>query len=177
MTERVLIAGAGGQGVVLIGKLLATVAVKGVPFVTFFPAYGAEVRGGVSNCQVVLSSREISSPLSETFDSMLIMNQASADLYRLKMGADCLTLLNSSLCRVEEAVPTVPIRATGIADELGDTRVANFVMLGAYLARKPLVAAADVEQELKRLLGGKSASLIELNLKALRMGIKHGREA
>ena len=174
MNERLLIAGAGGQGIVLIGKLLATAAVKDIPHVTFFPAYGAEVRGGVSNCQVILSSREIASPLSEAFDSMLIMNQASADLYRSKMGPHCLTLMNRSLCRGTESPPTVLIRATEIAEKLGDARVANFVMLGAYLARKPFVAAADIEQEFKRLLVGKSAALIELNLRAFRTGMKQG---
>ena len=79
MLERVLIAGSGGQGVVLIGRIVATVALPRVPHITFFPSYGAEVRGGTSHCQVVLSSDEISSPLSERFDSLILMNQASCD--------------------------------------------------------------------------------------------------
>ena len=64
MLERLLIAGSGGQGIVLIGRMLASVAVKNIPHVTFFPAYGAEVRGGTSNCQVVLSTKEIASPVA-----------------------------------------------------------------------------------------------------------------
>jgi len=177
MTERLLIAGSGGQGSVLIGKLLAGAAVGSTPFVTFFPAYGAEVRGGTSSCQVILSAREIASPVSETFDSMIIMNQASADFYGPKMGSDCLTLINSSLCRVAGAAPVAAIRATEIAEELGNARVANLVMLGAYLARKPLVPAGEIEREVKRLLPGGNASLIELNIKAFRAGAGAKKDA
>ena len=78
MLERLLIAGSGGQGVLTIGKILARVAVDQVPHLTFFPDYGAEVRGGTSHCEVILSSDEIASPLAETVDSCIIMNEPSA---------------------------------------------------------------------------------------------------
>ncbi|MFA7160272.1 MAG: 2-oxoacid:acceptor oxidoreductase family protein, partial [Kiritimatiellia bacterium] len=78
MLERILIGGTGGQGIVTVGKLLARAAIDAYPFVTFFPSYGAEVRGGTSSCQVILSTAEISSPLSERFDTVLAMNQQSA---------------------------------------------------------------------------------------------------
>ncbi|MCG2661765.1 MAG: 2-oxoacid:acceptor oxidoreductase family protein, partial [Kiritimatiellae bacterium] len=70
MHERILIAGSGGQGVVSLGKLLARLAAETIQHVTFFPAYGAEVRGGTSNCQVILSANEIAAPIAEMFDSM-----------------------------------------------------------------------------------------------------------
>lgn len=172
MLERLLIAGAGGQGILLIGRLVATVAVKDIPHITFFPAYGAEVRGGTSNCQVVLSSKEISSPVVERFDSMIIMNQASADRFLPQITENCLVIINSSLCKVPASPPTVAINATELADQLGDTRVANFIMLGAYLAGKQLVSPSNIEKGIEQVFRGKSRALIDLNIKAFRAGLK-----
>ena len=94
MLERIFIAGSGGQGVLTTGKLLASVAVDHVDHLTFFPSYGAEVRGGTSNCQVVFSSNEIASPVSEEFDTLIIMNQESANVFLDRQTPDALVLLN-----------------------------------------------------------------------------------
>jgi len=172
MLERILITGAGGQGVVLIGRLLASVAVRTMPHVTFFPSYGAEVRGGTSACQVILSSREIASPLSEKFDSIIVMNQAGLDRFVRQMTRGCLVIINKSMCE-KPSVPSkmVTVDATKTADSLGDTRVANFIMLGAFLGVKPLVSIQDTEEAIRELLTGKDPSLIELNIKAFRSGL------
>jgi 2-oxoglutarate ferredoxin oxidoreductase subunit gamma len=172
MLERILITGAGGQGVILLGRLLASSAVKNIPHITFFPSYGAEVRGGTSACQVVLSSKEIASPLSETFDSILVMNQASSENFIRQMKKNCLVLINTSLCKIP-SVPSkiITVDATRLADSLGDTRVANFIMLGAYLAAKPVVAPSQAEEGIRELLAEKNMSLIELNIKAFRTGL------
>ena len=173
MVERILIAGSGGQGIILIGKLLASVAVNRVAHVTFFPAYGAEVRGGTSNCQVILSTKEISSPVSERFGSVIIMNQASADRFLPRMADNCLAVLNSSMCKAPTSVASpVMIKATELANEFGDTRAANFIMLGAFLARKQVVPTADIEQEIVQAFTDKSRKLIDLNMKAFRAGLK-----
>jgi 2-oxoglutarate ferredoxin oxidoreductase subunit gamma len=171
MLERLLIAGSGGQGIVFIGRLLATAAVQEVPHVTFFPSYGAEVRGGASKCQVVLSSREIASPVTEEMDSILVMNQESADRYLTDGRGDCLVVLNRSLCRASAVPDAVAVPATEWADEIGDTRAANLIMLGAYLARKPVVKVATLETCMAAALGGKNGSLLELNLRAFRKGL------
>ena len=172
MLERILIAGSGGQGIILAGRLLASVAIKTVPHVTFIPAYGAEVRGGTSNCQVVLSSDEIASPVSEEFDSMLILNQASLDRFMPSIAKDGLLMINSSLCKVPESPPAIAIKATEVADELGDTRAANMIMLGAYIAKRELAAPKDVEDCIKDLFAGKSKALIDLNIKGFGVGLK-----
>jgi len=172
MLERVFIAGSGGQGIVLIGRLLASVAVKNIPCVTFFPTYGAEVRGGTSNCHVVLSSEEIASPLPEEFDSMIVMNQASADKFLSMMTRNCLVLINSSMCGVPSRVTAVSIPATQLANRLGNTRTANFIMLGAYVARKRLVSPADIEQGIEQVFAGKDGTLIDINTKAFRIGLE-----
>lgn len=173
MLERLLIAGSGGQGIVLVGKTLASVAVKDIPHVTFFPAYGAEVRGGTSSCQIILSSEEITSPVSEQFDSMIMMNQPSFDRFLPEMTKNCLIIINSSMCNVPASPPTLAVNATELADRLGDTRVANFVMLGAYLGAKRIASPAETEECIQRILAGKSRTLIDLNIKALHAGFTY----
>lgn len=173
MLERIIITGSGGQGVILIGKILATLAVKATPHVTFFPSYGAEVRGGTSACQVILSTKEIASPLSEAFDTIVCMNQAGSDLFSRQMTKESLVIVNTSLCKkpiVRSRI--IQVDATRLADELGDTRVANFIMLGAYLAAKPVVSSLQAEKGIRELLAGKHMSLIDLNIKAFRTGLK-----
>ncbi|MFC1498768.1 2-oxoacid:acceptor oxidoreductase family protein [Verrucomicrobiota bacterium] len=172
MIERLLIAGSGGQGIVLAGKLFATIAMKEVPNVTFFPAYGAEVRGGTSNCQVVLSSEEITSPVCERFDSMIIMNQASADKFIPQITKDGLVITNSSLCRVSAGPSAIAVKATELADDLGDIKTANFILLGAYMARKKIATPSTVVEHIKRLFSNKGESLIDLNIKAFHTGLK-----
>jgi len=173
MLERILIAGSGGQGVVLAGKLLASSAARDIPHVTFFPDYGAEVRGGTSKCQVTLSSHEIASPVSDAFETMLIMNSASMDSFTDAMPAKGVTFLNSSLCTPPADLPGpfILVPATETADGLGDVRSANFVMLGAYLKHRPFVPARAVEEVLRAALSKKGNSLVDLNLKALRAGM------
>jgi 2-oxoglutarate ferredoxin oxidoreductase subunit gamma len=176
VTERVLIAGSGGQGVILIGKVLATVAVnEDVEHVTFFPAYGIEVRGGAAHCQVILSTDEIASPVSEVFDAMIVMNQESAAKFRPQMTAGCTVFLNRSMCP-PPSVPAsvVEVAASEMALQAGDARAANFIMLGAYLARRPVVTTAPVEKEIKRMFSGKDPAVAKLNIQAFRMGLNGG---
>jgi len=172
MLERLLVAGSGGQGIVLAGKLLATVAVNEIPHVTFFPAYGAEVRGGTSNCEVILSSSEIASPVSLQLDSMILMNQASSARFLSHAAEGCLLLVNTSLCSIPPGSSAAGIAATEMADRLGDTRVANFIMLGTYVARKPFVPAREMEEGTRRLLAGKGKKLVEMNIAAFRLGLE-----
>ncbi|MBU4198392.1 MAG: 2-oxoacid:acceptor oxidoreductase family protein [Verrucomicrobia bacterium] len=173
MLERILIAGSGGQGILLIGKMLAQLAIGKVPYLTFFPSYGAEVRGGTSNCQVILSSHEIASPLAEEFDSLMIMNQQSAPRFLPGLSPTGLAVINQSLCRLAHDKRFIMIRATDIADHLGNARAANFVMLGAWLAHKPLIPVPDVEQWIAESFTGAKPAVIEANLKAFQAGLKH----
>ena len=172
MLERLIIAGSGGQGVILLGKVLAFVAVDHLAHVTFFPAYGAEVRGGTSNCQVVFSSDEIASPTSDRFDSMIIMNQASADKFLCQRADSCLVILNRSLCAEAEGVDAVEVDALRVADTLGQARAANFVMLGAYLARRPVLPVPAVERTIQTMLSGRNRKLIDIDLQALHTGLE-----
>ncbi|MBU4212856.1 MAG: 2-oxoacid:acceptor oxidoreductase family protein [Verrucomicrobia bacterium] len=171
MHERILIAGSGGQGIVSLGKLLARLAAETIQHVTFFPAYGAEVRGGTSNCQVILSANEIAAPIAEMFDSMLIMNQQSAEHFMSSLDKNGLTIVNQSLCKVHADSRHVLVPATEIADRLGSAKATNFVMLGAWLARKPLIPARAIENAMASHFPGASAALIDINIQAFRAGL------
>ena len=179
MIERVLIAGSGGQGIVLIGRLLASAAVRTVPHVTFYPAYGAEVRGGTSNCQVILSTDEIDSPLSERVDAMVVMNQMSADRFLPCATSATALLLSRSLCQppAGRGLRALMVPATQLAEEAGGARAANFVMLGAYLQQRPVVPSADLESAIGELMADKGAAVIDLNVRAFRAGADFARSA
>lgn len=177
MLERILIAGSGGQGILFAGKLLAQAALESVPFITFFPAYGAEVRGGTSHCQVILSSDEIGSPIAEQFDAMLVMNQQSADRFLAQLDEGGIAVVNQSLCRVRKDPRLVCVRATEIADKLGNPQSTNLVMLGALLAHKPLVSPRAVERQLAAVSSGRKQALLEVNLKAFASGLSASGKA
>ena len=171
MHERILIAGSGGQGVVSLGKLLARLAAETIRHVTFFPAYGAEVRGGTSNCQVILSANEIAAPIAEMFDSILIMNQQSAEHFMSALDKNGLAIVNHSLCKVHADSRHILVPATEIADRLGSAKAANFVMLGAWLARKPLIPNRAIENAMAAHFPDAPAALIDINIQAFRAGL------
>ena len=173
MTNRVLIAGAGGQGVMLIGKIIARAALDSWEHITFFPAYGAEVRGGTANCQVMLSSDDISSPLAEEFDNVMIMNQLSAERFLPSFSDKGFGVVNSSMCDHVSDSRLKLVDATVIANQLGDKRAANFVMLGALLVGAELVSPEKVETEIVRNFQSGKRSVADLNIRAFRRGLKN----
>ena len=171
MHERILIAGSGGQGVISLGKLLAQLAAETIRHVTFFPAYGVEVRGGTSSCQVILSSNEIAAPIAEIFDSIIIMNQQSADHFLPSLDKNGLAIVNQSLCKVHADSRHILVPATEISDRLGSAKAANFVMLGAWLARKPLIPTSAIENAMASHFPDAPAALIAINIQAFRAGL------
>lgn len=168
--ERILVAGAGGQGSVLLGKLLANAAIETVPRITFFPSYGAEVRGGTSHCQVILSEDEISSPVAREFDTMVVMNPESAETFLPRLTPKGLAVINSSLCKMRPAAGRILIPATQEADRLGDPRVANLVMLGALLSHRAVVRTARIESLLREVMASNPA-ILQRNLAAFHCGM------
>jgi len=174
MTERVIIAGFGGQGVMLIGKLLARVAMHEGKEVTFFPTYGTEVRGGTANCHVIVSDEEIFSPLIEKADSLIIMNQASYDKFKGNIHRRSTIFINSSMVEPDDSLNarTIEIPATEIAGSLGEVRVANMVMMGAYNSAKRIVGEETLLSELRASLKQKNPKLMEINERAFAEGKK-----
>jgi len=177
--HRLLIAGFGGQGVLTLGKILCRAAMSEGKTVTYLPAYGPEVRGGTANCQVVIGRSTIYSPLVEQADSQIILNQLSYERFGATIRPGGLMLVNSSGVETEAApirpgVRLLPLPAAEIAVELGDVRVTNVVMLGAFVQVTGLVKAATCEAALADLLGRRKAALFELNKRAFARGMELG---
>jgi 2-oxoglutarate ferredoxin oxidoreductase subunit gamma len=173
MYQDVMIAGFGGQGVLLVGKLLAYAGMLEGKHVTWFPSYGAEIRGGTANCTVIISSEEIGSPVVQNPSAMMILNEASFKKFEKRIRQNGQLFLNTSL--VQE-VPTrqdltrIEIRANDIAKDLGDIRISNMVMLGAFLKKTGVVAMESVLAAIREVLPARRHSLIPLNENALKRG-------
>jgi 2-oxoglutarate ferredoxin oxidoreductase subunit gamma len=173
MTERVFIAGAGGQGVMLLGKVLATAAMKQGKSVTWLPAYGAEVRGGTANCMVIISDEEIGSPYIEEADSMIILNQPSLDKFSGILKKKGLMVLNSTLAHSDKinSAGTLQFPFTDLAVEQGNIKIANMIALGAYLAKNKVVSTGSIVETMKEMAAGRP-ELLEINKKALFKGVQ-----
>jgi 2-oxoglutarate ferredoxin oxidoreductase subunit gamma len=174
MNERILIAGSGGQGIISLGKLMALAAMETIEHVTFFPAYGAEVRGGTSNCQIILSSKYIASPLAEEFDCLLAMNQQSAERFLPALVENGIAVINSSLCSIARRDNFIMIDASRIAEEAGNVKVANIVMLGAMLAKKPIIETRYMEEAIRNVFKDAAPAILTTNITAFHEGLKQG---
>jgi 2-oxoglutarate ferredoxin oxidoreductase subunit gamma len=172
--EEVVIAGFGGQGVMLAGKLLAQTAMNAAKEVTYMPSYGAEVRGGTANCMVVIADEPIACPVVGRPDSLIVMNKASLNKFgpRIKKGG--LLVMNSSLIDtepdVDETVEVVSVAADELAVELGSHKSANMVAIGAYLQRRGLLSAEAAAQALPAVLAKRYHRTLPVNTKALHAG-------
>jgi 2-oxoglutarate ferredoxin oxidoreductase subunit gamma len=159
--------------VLLAGKLLAYAGMLEGKHVTWIPSYGAEVRGGTANCTVIISSDEIGSPVVPNPSAMMILNEASFKKFEKRIRMNGQLFLNTSL--VHEA-PTrldltrIEVKANDIAQDLGDIRVANMVMLGAFLRKSGVVAIESVLSAIGEVLPQRRKSLIPLNEEALKRG-------
>jgi len=176
MEERMILAGAGGRGLMTLGNLLALAAMKEDLNVTWYPSYGAEVRGGTAHCHVVISDEEIYSPLVEEASALVIMNEPSLVRFSPRLRDGGLLVLNTSLVeRPEKLNGTVlAVRATDIANDLRDIRVANLVMLGALNQARELVSPESIRKAVEEILSDKPR-LMELNLRAYEEGRRVAR--
>jgi 2-oxoglutarate ferredoxin oxidoreductase subunit gamma len=173
MYQDVMIAGFGGQGVLVTGKLLAHAGMLEGRHVTWIPSYGAEIRGGTANCTVIISNTEIGSPVVQHPSAMMIFNEASFKKFENRIKPQGHLFLNTSLVSLPATrtdISRIEVRANDIAEELGDIRVANMVMLGAFLRLNSVVALESVLKALRQVLPPRRHSLIPLNENALKRG-------
>ncbi len=175
MTGDIIMAGFGGQGILMIGNLLAVAAMEEGKNVTYFPAYGVEMRGGTANCTVVVSDEEIGSPIVGRPKSLLIMNGPSMEKFLPMLAAGGNLVINSSL--VEESQVTrndvrlLRVPADDIArNKVGSRQMASMVALGAYVARSGIVELSTVFQCLPKVISKKYEKFIPLNVNALKEG-------
>lgn len=175
MYEDLVIAGFGGQGIIFAGKLVAHAGLREGKYVTCFPSYGAEMRGGTANCTVIISDSPIASPIISSPLNLIVMSQPSFLKFfpRVKEGGR--VILNSSLVGEElkrDGLKVIKIPANDIAEKLGASRVANMVALGAWAKESGAVRLDSLIQSLKEVLSRDKMGLLALNGQALREGEK-----
>jgi 2-oxoglutarate ferredoxin oxidoreductase subunit gamma len=173
MTTRTIMAGFGGQGVVLMGTLLSYTAMVEGKHTTFFPSYGAEMRGGTANCSVVVSDREIASPIVNQPDCVVAMNIASLNKFESRVRPGGIIFVNSSLIgrKVErDDVEEVRVPASEIAETLGSAKAANMVMLGGIVKKTGVVSLESLSAGLEKVLSERAMALLDINKRALKKG-------
>lgn len=181
MERSLLVGGFGGQGVMVIGQLLGYTACETTDkFVTFFPTYGSEQRGGTANCYVVISDEEIGTPVLSELDDVIVLNNPSMLKFEPLVKPGGMLFINSSIVESEptrDDVTVVKVPCNAIADEIGNAKVTNLVMVGAYIGYTQLLPEEKVLQTAFRKLGAKRPQLNPLNEAAFNRGLEIGRAA
>ncbi|MFP4200191.1 MAG: 2-oxoacid:acceptor oxidoreductase family protein [Clostridia bacterium] len=173
MYHEILIAGFGGQGVMLMGRMLAYAGMKRDLHVSWIPSYGPEQRGGTANCGVVLSEDPIASPVVTEPTDCAVMNLPSLTKFEPKVTPGGYLYINTSLCPDEvqrKDIEVIRVPATEEADSMGNTRVANMIMLGAMMGGLEGLPSEVMEEVLPEVLPKRHHQLIPVNLKALSRG-------
>ncbi|MEF9864575.1 MAG: 2-oxoacid:acceptor oxidoreductase family protein [Christensenellaceae bacterium] len=173
MTEQIILAGFGGQGVLLAGQIIAYAGMNEGKNVSWLPSYGPEMRGGTANCNVVVSDGEVGSPVVVEADCLLVMNRPSLEKYEKDLKSGGLLLINSDLIEVEPKrtdIKIIKVPANTLAEQAGSIKAANMVMLGAYNACAKVVKNKTIIECLAKIMGAKKAKLIPMNETALQLG-------
>ena len=175
---KILIAGFGGQGVVVVGNLIARACMIEEKNVIGMVSYGVEMRGGTANAAVVVSDEEIACPYVDKPDMAIVLNEPSLDRFEPDVRAGGLMLMNTSLIERpagRDDLSIIEIDATKRALDMGNLRVANIIALGAFIEHTNLLAAASVEQAIAELFGEKNPEMILLNQNAFRSGVENSK--
>ncbi|MCS7231251.1 MAG: 2-oxoacid:acceptor oxidoreductase family protein [Elusimicrobiota bacterium] len=178
MYEEIFIAGSGGQGVLSLGKILVYSAAKENKLATYYPSYGAEVRGGTANCMVKISESFIFSPIIENPTIVTLMNMPSYLKFIKKFIPQKFLFINTSLIEEQEEIKKflkhysknleiIKVAATEIANKIGSTVVSNIVMLGAIARRTEIIKITSIKETLYKIF---SKKILDINLKALDIG-------
>ena len=178
--ERVVIAGFGGQGVMLMGQILAQAATDEGLKTVWIPSYGPESRGGTANCFVTISDQPINAPMVSESDTLIAMNMPSLEKFEKKIRKGGRLLVNASLIKDHEYRKDIEVHEVAVNDialEIGNLKVANMVMLGAYLQASGIFEPEALEKVFKDKFTGKKAELLDLNMRALRRGMKEIEKA
>lgn len=173
MQTDIVISGFGGQGVLFAGQLLAYTALENELFVTWIPSYGPEMRGGTAHCTVIVSDDEIGSPLVRNPRAAVVMNLPSLDKYEDLVVPGGVMVVNSSLIEREVArtdIDVIKVPANEVAEELGNIRLANMVILGALVTYLKVFSLDSLGESLKLHLPERHQHLVGKNLEAMRRG-------
>lgn len=173
MTHEVLFAGFGGQGVLSMGMTLSYAGMIEGKEISWMPSYGPEMRGGTANCIVIISKSPISSPIVTTFDSLIALNQPSIDKFEKSVKPNGILLYDSGNVIIPPTrtdLTIVPVAAEVEAQRMGNLKIKNMVMLGAFLGVCQVVTVASVVKALEHVLPERYHHLLEINRKALERG-------
>lgn len=175
MTEEIIIAGFGGQGVLSMGKILAYSGIMQDKEVSWMPSYGPEMRGGTANVTVIISDERISSPVLNSFDSAIILNQQSMDKFEplIKPGGT-LVYDPSGITHppTRKDISVYRIEGARLAAESGNPKIFNMVILGGFLKVKPIIKLDNLEKGLEKSLPARHHSLIPMNIQAVQTGME-----
>lgn len=177
MREDIIFAGFGGQGIMLMGKVLSHAAMNEDKFVTWMPSYGAEVRGGTAHSMVVISDSPIASPIVREPSICIVMNKPSLQKFEPKVKTKGILIINKSLMEIgtkKSDIDILEIPVTDMALRLGNPRVSNMIMLGALLTRRDLLSIKSLIYSLKDVIPRHHHSTIAINEKAIREGYEYG---
>lgn len=180
MEHSVIVAGFGGQGVMVIGQLLGYTAAETTDKkVSYFPSYGAEQRGGTANCYVVISDDEIGAPKVSKADYLIILNQPSVEKFKNNLAPGGVVIVNSSIVTDTSAFPAgtkvIQVPAGEIATEIGNDKVMNLIMIGTLIGYSDMLPAENVLQTAYKKLGAKRPQLNPLNKAAFERGLEIGK--
>ena len=175
MTEKSFFAGFGGQGIISLGQIWVYCAMEEGMNVTYFPFYGAEKRGGIARASVIISDGEIASPLVTTPDSALVMNLDSLPLCEEILKPNGLMVINSTLVKEEpkrKDLRVVKIEAQGIAEKIGNARIANMVAMGAFAKVTGALKLDDIELILNKFFAPDKTHFVPMNVEAIQTGFQ-----
>lgn len=173
MTHEILFAGFGGQGVLSMGMTLAYAGMLEKKEVSWMPSYGPEMRGGTANCVVIISNSVISSPIVTNYDAVVALNQPSVDKFEKSVKSNGLLIYDSANVIIPPTrtdITVVPVAADQVAAILGNAKVKNMVMLGAFLSVCQVVGVASVMKALEEVLPERYHHLLAINRQALERG-------
>jgi 2-oxoglutarate ferredoxin oxidoreductase subunit gamma len=172
MQTEVIMSGFGGQGLMMIGKLLAYAGLEEGKAVTWLPSYGPEMRGGTANCTVVIADHPVGSPLITTPRAAVVMNQPSLEKFAPMLRKNGILVINSTMVPINSDrtdLTSFRIRANDIAAEIAERRSANLVMLGAYIGLEEVVSPKTLVKAIEKAFSSKK-QLIGMNCKAFMKG-------
>ena len=179
MMKQFIFAGFGGQGMLLISKFVAMAAMLDGKHVSWLPSYGPEMRGGTANCSVIVSDKDVASPLVDKADVIVVMNLPSLDKFEEHVKPGGLLVINSSIIdrkSTRDDITVVYCDANRIAEAVGNPKGANVAILGAMLEKEPIVDLDKMTEAIRIELGERKARFLEGNKKALIAGMEAARE-
>jgi len=179
MEKTFIFAGFGGQGMLLIGKFMAMACMLDGKHVSWLPSYGPEMRGGTANCSVIVSDKDVASPLVDKADVIVAMNLPSLDKFEEHVKPGGLLVVNSSIIErksTRDDITVVYCDANRIAEAVGNPKGANVAILGAMLEKEPIVDIDKMTEAIRIELGERKARFLEGNKKALIAGMEAARE-